>query len=102
MLSCLYCSTPKSNNLVLCIVQIIKLHTSKYTTRYTISYDSFTVCSSTIYSGSVIPFCDYVKDLGIIYSSFGDFQKYIFNIIKQAKYSLHHIFCTFKYHSVEF
>ena len=50
----------------------------------------------------IIPFYDNVKDLGIIYSSYGDFQKYIFNIVKQAKYSLHRIFCTFKYHSNEF
>ncbi len=55
-----------------------------------------------IANDSIIPFCDSVKDLGIIYSSSGDFQKYIFNVVKQAKYSLHRIFCTFKYHSVEF
>ena len=55
-----------------------------------------------IANDSIIPFCDNVKDLGIIYSSYGDFQKYVFNIVIQAKYSLHRIFCTFKYHSVEF
>ena len=55
-----------------------------------------------IANDSIIPLCDNVKDLGIIYSSYGDFQKYIFNIVKQAKYSLHRIFCTFKHHSVAF
>ena len=55
-----------------------------------------------IANDSMISFCDNVKDLGIIYTSYDDLHKYIFNIVKQAKYSFHRIFCTFKYHSVEF
>ena len=37
-----------------------------------------------IANDSIILFCDNVKDLGIIYSSYGDFQKYIFYYCKTS------------------
>jgi hypothetical protein len=53
-------------------------------------------------NNDVIPFSDYVTDLGVTYDRNLDFSRHIDNIVRKAKYTLHRIFCLFSGHDNNF